>query len=181
MPIPIPMLISHRNNSLVPALSTTLSSLSSLRSPLAQVFPHVIADYKSKKLRLEDPETFRDLSKPVGALNQERLQYFQQRMESMPEADLASGIPPPFLYGTHYSTPGYVLHYLVRCAPDYMLCLQNGKFDAPDRMFLSVEGTWQSCLHNPTGESLPGICLQCICPPLLSNSPLSPVPLLLQT
>jgi hypothetical protein len=179
MPIP------HTHHSLVPAFSTALtcfrSPLSSPLSPLPQVFPHVIADYKSKKLRLEDPETFRDLSKPVGALNQERLQYFQQRMESMPEADLASGIPPPFLYGTHYSTPGYVLHYLVRCAPDYMLCLQNGKFDAPDRMFLSVEGTWQSCLHNPTGESLPGICLQCICPPLLSNSPLSPVPLLLQT
>jgi hypothetical protein len=31
---------------------------------------------------------------------------------------------PPFLYGTHYSTPGYVLFYLVRVAPEYMLRLQ---------------------------------------------------------
>lgn len=53
--------------------------------------------------------------------------------------------------GTHYSTPGYVLHYLVRVAPEYMLCLQNGKFDAPDRMFHNMLGTWQSCLQNPTG------------------------------
>jgi hypothetical protein len=63
----------------------------------------------------------------------------------------STGVPPPFLYGTHYSTPGYVLHYLVRVAPEYMLCLQNGKFDAPDRMFHNLEGTWQSCLSNPTG------------------------------
>lgn len=116
-----------------------------------QVFPHVIADFSSKKLDLESAATFRDLSKPIGALNPERLQYFKQRLHSMPPADPAFGIPPPFLYGTHYSTPGYVLHYLVRVAPEYMLCLQNGKFDAPDRMFHNIEGTWQSCLSNPTG------------------------------
>ena len=59
---------------------------------------------------------------------------------------------PHLTAGTHYSTPGYVLHYLVRVAPEYMLCLQNGKFDAPDRMFHNILGTWQSCLQNPTGE-----------------------------
>lgn len=42
---------------------------------------------------------------------------------------------PKFLYGSHYSTPGYVLYYLARVAPEYVLCLQNGKFDQPDRMF----------------------------------------------
>lgn len=113
------------------------------------VFPHIIADFTSRKLNLEDPSIFRDLSKPVGALNPERLQYFKERFLSMPPADAHTGSPPPFLYGTHYSTPGYVLHYLVRVAPEYMLCLQNGKFDAPDRMFHSIEGTWQSCLTNP--------------------------------
>ena len=43
-----------------------------------------------------------------------------------------------------------MLHYLVRVAPEYMLCLQNGKFDAPDRMFHSLSETWESCLNNPT-------------------------------
>ena len=70
------------------------------------MFPHIIADYSSKKLDLESPGTFRDLSKPIGALNPERLQYFKQRMQSMPDPDPALGVPPPFLYGTHYSTPG---------------------------------------------------------------------------
>ncbi len=34
----------------------------------------------------------------------------------MPEgdADPLTGIPPPFMYGTHYSTPGYVLFFMVQ-------------------------------------------------------------------
>lgn len=114
------------------------------------VFPHIIADYKSRKLHLDNPSTFRDLSKPIGALNADRLKYFKERYYSMPPADPSFGLPPPFLYGTHYSTPGYVLYYLVRVAPEYMLCLQNGRFDAPDRMFHSIADTWESCLTNPT-------------------------------
>ncbi|CAN0592743.1 unnamed protein product, partial [Laminaria digitata] len=50
----------------------------------------------------------RDLSRPIGALDAERLEYFQTRLRSMPDPALhpGQGIPPPFLYGTHYSTPG---------------------------------------------------------------------------
>jgi hypothetical protein len=114
------------------------------------IFPHILSDYKSRKLDLTNPLTFRDLSKPIGALNQERLKYFKERFYSMPPAEPAMGIPPPFLYGTHYSTPGYVLFFLVRVAPEYMLCLQNGRFDAPDRMFHSIADMWESCLTNPT-------------------------------
>lgn len=97
------------------------------------VFPHVIADYTSKSLKLDNRATFRDLTKPVGALDQKRLDYFLERFNSMTPGDPENGIPPPFMYGTHYSTPGYVLYYLVRVAPEHLLNLQNGKFDAPDR------------------------------------------------
>lgn len=31
--------------------------------------------------------------------------------------------PPKFMYGTHYSAPGYVIGYLVRKHPEYMLKL----------------------------------------------------------
>ena len=86
------------------------------------VFPWVIADYTSSKLDLKVASTFRDLSKPMGALNPDRLKYFTMRMASMEEMD------SPFLYGTHYSAPGYVLYYLVRCMPEHMLCLQNVRF-----------------------------------------------------
>jgi Beige/BEACH domain/PH domain associated with Beige/BEACH len=119
------------------------------------IMPHVICDYQSRKLDLTKPETFRDLTKPIGALNPQRLAFFKERYQSMSSvateasASGASSFPPPFLYGTHYSTPGYVLYYLVRVAPEHMLCLQNGKFDAADRMFYSVAGMFASCLSNP--------------------------------
>uniref|UniRef100_A0A8C3FKU5 Neutral sphingomyelinase activation associated factor n=1 Tax=Chrysemys picta bellii TaxID=8478 RepID=A0A8C3FKU5_CHRPI len=106
------------------------------------VFPWIIADYSSSELDLTKPETFRDLSKPVGALNKERLERLQTRYREMPE--------PKFMYGSHYSSPGYVLFYLVRVAPEYMLCLQNGKFDHADRTFNSIAETWKNCLDGAT-------------------------------
>ena len=38
------------------------------------VFPWVLADYESETINLSNPAVFRDLSKPVGALNPERLE-----------------------------------------------------------------------------------------------------------
>lgn len=72
------------------------------------MFPWILADYTSKTLDLNKPSTFRDLSKPIGALNPERLKMYRERMGDTPDGQ------PKFLYGTHYSTPGYVLFYLVR-------------------------------------------------------------------
>jgi len=115
------------------------------------VFPWIIADYKSNTLDLTKEETFRDLSKPIGALNEKRLQYFQQRLEGMVDME------DSFLYGTHYSAAGYVLYYLVRSMPEHMLCLQNGKFDAPDRLFHSI-GQCHSCVlsnHADVKELIP--------------------------
>lgn len=62
---------------------------------------------------------------------------------------LASTGQKPFMYGTHYSTPAYVLYWLVRSAPAHMLLLQNGRFDAPDRLFHSLADTWRSVCTNP--------------------------------
>uniref|UniRef100_F6Y544 Neutral sphingomyelinase activation associated factor n=1 Tax=Xenopus tropicalis TaxID=8364 RepID=F6Y544_XENTR len=106
------------------------------------VFPWIIADYTSSQLDLTNPETYRDLSKPIGALNKERLERLLKRYHEMPD--------PKFIYGSHYSSPGYVLFYLVRIAPEYMLCLQNGKFDHADRMFNSIGDTWRNCLEGVT-------------------------------
>lgn len=106
------------------------------------VFPWVIADYESEKLDLTNEATFRDLSKPMGALNEERLEYFRTRLHGMHDME------DPFLYGTHYSAPGYVLYYLVRNMPEHMLCLQNGKFDAADRMFYDISHCYSCALTN---------------------------------
>ncbi|KAM4688448.1 protein FAN [Discoglossus pictus] len=106
------------------------------------VFPWIIADYTSSELDLTIPETFRDLRKPIGALNRERLERLLKRYHEMPDTK--------FIYGSHYSSPGYVLFYLVRVAPEYMLCIQNGKYDHADRMFNSIAETWRNCLEGVT-------------------------------
>jgi hypothetical protein len=37
------------------------------------VFPWILKDYKSEFLDIKDEKIFRDLSKPIGALNEKRL------------------------------------------------------------------------------------------------------------
>ena len=39
---------------------------------------------------------------------------------------LSLDFPPPFMYGCHYSSPGYVVFYLMRSDPQLMLRLQVG-------------------------------------------------------
>lgn len=125
------------------------------------VFPWVLQDYTSAVLDLTNPRVYRDLSKPIGALNAARLAKLRARYAEMPE--------PKFLYGTHYSTPGYVLYYLVREAPEYQLRLQNGRFDHPDRIFRSIADTWASVLTNSADfkELIPEF--YC-CPAFLANT-----------
>lgn len=48
------------------------------------VFPWILADYSSPKLDFNSASSFRDLSKPVGALNAQRLESFRFRFKEMP-------------------------------------------------------------------------------------------------
>ena len=43
------------------------------------VFPWILCDYTSENLNLDDPSVYRDLSKPIGALDAKRLEGFQER------------------------------------------------------------------------------------------------------
>lgn len=94
------------------------------------IFPWVLADYTSTNLDLDDPRTYRDLSKPMGALGARRAAQFRERYQALDEIyndeydqeGWSSGEesdstrsshmvsngdnPPPFFYGTHYSCAG---------------------------------------------------------------------------
>jgi factor associated with neutral sphingomyelinase activation len=69
-----------------------------------------LKDYKSDVLDLKDENFYRDLKKPIGALNEKRLQEFIERYNDSPEEN-------KYLYGTHYSCPGYVIGFLIREHP----------------------------------------------------------------
>ncbi|XP_038715869.1 BEACH domain-containing protein B isoform X2 [Tripterygium wilfordii] len=109
------------------------------------VFPWVLADYSSEVLDFNKSSTFRDLSKPVGALDAKRFEVFEDRYRSFCDPDI-----PSFYYGSHYSSMGMVLYYLLRLEPFTSLHrnLQGGKFDHADRLFQSIEGTFRNCLSN---------------------------------
>uniref|UniRef100_A0A7N0VH18 BEACH domain-containing protein B n=1 Tax=Kalanchoe fedtschenkoi TaxID=63787 RepID=A0A7N0VH18_KALFE len=109
------------------------------------VFPWVLADYVSDTLDFNKSSTFRDLSKPVGALDSKRFEVFEDRYRNFSDPDI-----PSFYYGSHYSSMGIVLYYLLRLEPFTGLHrnLQGGKFDHADRLFHSIEGTYRNCLSN---------------------------------
>ena len=65
------------------------------------VFPWVLADYTSPVLDLNSPASFRDLSKPVGALNQQRLESYRFRFREMPRDEV--GLAPANLGMQYYS------------------------------------------------------------------------------
>ncbi|PBP15812.1 beige/BEACH domain-containing protein [Diplocarpon rosae] len=108
------------------------------------VFPWVLADYTSDELDLDNPATFRDLSKPMGAQHNSRAAEFTERYKTF--AEMGDANTPAFHYGTHYSSAMIVTSYLIRLQPfvqSYLL-LQGGNFDHPDRLFYSIEKAWQS-------------------------------------
>lgn len=43
------------------------------------VFPWIISDYISESIDLNDPAIYRVLSKPIGALNEQRLELYRVR------------------------------------------------------------------------------------------------------
>lgn len=110
------------------------------------VYPWIIADWHSQTISLTDPNIYRDLSKPVGALNEHRLALYKERMQNFEDPNI-----PKFLYGTHYSNSGSVLFYLLRLEPytTQSLILQDNEFDVADRLFDSLPSAWTGCLTNP--------------------------------
>ena len=47
------------------------------------IFPWIISDYKNSRLNLNDPKAshlvYRDLTKPIGALNPDKLEQFRSK------------------------------------------------------------------------------------------------------
>mgnify|MGYP001803325684 CR=1 FL=1 len=122
------------------------------------VFPWVVSDYESKTLDLTNASTFRDLSKPIGALEPNRLEMILERYKTM--AVEADPNMPPFHYGSHYSSAGIVMYLLIRLQPFHNLhrMLQGGRVDHADRLFHSIPATWKNCLINTSDVKVIRIC-----------------------
>ncbi|KAH8098988.1 hypothetical protein JL720_1961 [Aureococcus anophagefferens] len=136
------------------------------------VFPWVLADFDASEAPdLDAPpgaDVWRDLAKPMGALGPaSRGDAFDERFRTFEDP---TGMVPKFMYGSHYSSAGIVLHFLVRCEPFARLAveLQGGKFDVPDRLFFSLAHAWRSATRSMTDvkELVPELFY---CPEMLLN------------
>eukprot|EP01156_Anaeramoeba_ignava_P002117 Anaeramoba_ignava/a217599_28.p1 GENE.a217599_28~~a217599_28.p1 ORF type:complete len:713 (+),score=250.60 a217599_28:320-2458(+) len=89
------------------------------------VFPWILSDYESEKLDLNDPKIFRDLSKPIGLLNNRIIICSEKEMQ--------------FNYQKNYSNPEIVSSYLIRLEPFTSICLKE-KYP----VFKSVHEEWKT-------------------------------------
>lgn len=101
------------------------------------IFPWVLSDFNSKDLDLENPSSYRDLSKPIGALNSDRLKRFQASYSSFGDP-----IIPKFHYGSHYSNARIVLYYLARVEPFATVSSHA------DQIFSDIGATWKGVLED---------------------------------
>ncbi|XP_063762464.1 neurobeachin [Eleginops maclovinus] len=106
------------------------------------VFPWVLTNYDSEELDLTLPGNFRDLSKPIGALNPKRAAFYAEHYETWEDDQT-----PPCHYNSHYSTAASSLHWLVRIEPftTFLFSTNNDKFDHPDRTFSAIARSWRNC------------------------------------
>ncbi|OHT09334.1 hypothetical protein TRFO_21723 [Tritrichomonas foetus] len=108
------------------------------------IFPWILRDYYSEILDLENPESYRDLSKPIGVLGESRLNDI---------LEISSTSEEPFLYGSGPLSALNVCLYLIRLEPFTTLHIQmqDGKFDHASRIFSSISQSFHrstSSLNN---------------------------------
>lgn len=104
------------------------------------VFPWVITNYEDQEdFDISEEKNFRDLSKPIGALNREKLSKFTEKY--LNDKTNYSTNEPPYLYPIHYSSPLIIMFYLNRKLPRFQLQTQGGVFDS--RMLESIKDFWE--------------------------------------
>ncbi|KAG8889189.1 hypothetical protein FRB98_005531 [Tulasnella sp. 332] len=130
------------------------------------VFPWVLQDYTSDRLDLSAPETYRNLTKPIGALTEAKRSAAEMRYLNLEQVD-----EPPFHYGTHFSSSMIVSHFLIRLSPfsHYFKVLQGGDWDLPDRLFTDIKRAWDSASQDSRGDVRELIGEFYTCPEFLVN------------
>ena len=124
------------------------------------VFPWILNDYndplKNEQNEEEQKYNLRDMSLPMGmmTLNEEaetRKEMFIENYETLKET-AEDGLMKPYYFGSNYSNPVYVCHFLMRIFPFTQIAieLQGSKFDHAERLFLSVEDSFTFSLTQKT-------------------------------
>lgn len=103
------------------------------------IMPWILADYSSTVIDLADPASYRDLTKPIGAVDPARLEGLVEKLDSFKQMGMK-----PYLYSSGPICPLSTYLWLVRMEPFTSLHtdIQGGKFDNPARLFSSIPNAW---------------------------------------
>ena len=129
------------------------------------MMPWILTDYSSTVLDLSNPNIYRDLSKPIGAMDPERLSMLQEQYEAIKTMGI-----PPYLYTNGCISPLSLFLWLIRMEPFTTLHIemQEQRFDQPTRLFLSIAGAYKCATtqQNDYRELIPEFFF---CPEFLKN------------
>lgn len=114
------------------------------------VFPWVISNFAAERVDrgfLEEKRNFRDLGLPMGMIYQPRYQEYLARYK---DNESSEDPETKCLYGSFYSNPTIITHYLIRLQPFSALHWrhQSKRFDHADRLFSSIEEQYKSSTKN---------------------------------
>ena len=108
------------------------------------VFPWIVADYQKPSMKGFTESSLRDLSKPMGQIGEERAKQFDEVFRDT-EGE--------YYYGTHYMHFYVVLYFMFRVDPFcFLSILVHKKWDHPNRLFWSLEKSWQSAAYESTAD-----------------------------
>ena len=99
------------------------------------VFPWILKDYFSKEIDLNETSSYRDLSYPIYAQDDETRENLKLKYESFEDNEIK------YHCGSHYSNCGFVCYYLIRVKPFSNIAaeIQGNCFDTPDRLFFNIQ------------------------------------------
>ena len=145
----IPMGMMDINDKAILRKETFLETYDSIKNDLIEMNPdfnyqeflkkgdEYFDNYKNKKIKKEK------MSNTDDGENESSLQINQL----------------PYYFGSHYSNPTYISNYLTRTFPFSLTAIeiQGEKFDDPDRIFLSIQKTFESAssLKDDVRELIP--------------------------
>ncbi|KAF0692657.1 Aste57867_16272 [Aphanomyces stellatus] len=101
------------------------------------IFPWILRDYTSETLDLEDPDIFRDFTKPIGAQTSQGVEAATQHYQSMGKF--------PFHFAAPYSSQQTVLSCLLRMAPFSQSSKALGNNTSSLRPLQSISQLWDAC------------------------------------
>lgn len=103
------------------------------------VYPWILSRYDTDYIDLEDVSFYRDLSLPMGAIDETRLNNCKNKMKDAYEQH------EKCLYRVFFSNAAVVVNFLMRTEPftSLHIRLQSGQFDCADRIFGNIQKSYE--------------------------------------